>query len=568
MGFPLLDINNFTVFKALSDGEINPLYGKVKSAFKQYKLFVFILHNPNTDPEFDYNLNNIFPELDNITGDNVLFFSIFNKTKSRISEFIKSKYFGFRELSDEAKEFYRNQYNYNVKDTNTSVYFLSKLLNIEIDKLPILILSNNLQSREMTCIRTTKQSIIQQFSYLSNYARECDNLNIKDLNFKELAKENVFKITLKESFTKRLSFFYSTATVIDFDNLKTENESTANTNSELDKINREISDHKKSLLNSELLEKDDYLLKKETDVFNEVLYDKNLIYLSGISLKSIIVDRSFDSLSIKNKISEGKYSCLTPDDIKHLDSPALLRRSLSVEDISCFESKSEIHNSKREFTNSSLAPSIEPNYYSKIKLIYIDYLYIENESRIILKTVNSISDTYKRKEAKRKNHDEDLDYSPLIISLSKLFEIEINLSVVHWIRKKLRIHLPDYFNKYEPEVEAFLQIKNQHDSFYVNFNKNGKGKWIPPGLGQSEYSFKILNKRFRWDNFKNNYGINSKILLNNWEALRIIRNKAAHTEITDGNDFILFQNSLLLLNHHRIFNKFYHMKKEFRGESN
>ncbi|MCX7770674.1 MAG: hypothetical protein N2202_06275 [Proteobacteria bacterium] len=38
--------------------------------------------------------------------------------------------------------------------------------------------------------------------------------------------------------------------------------------------------------------------------------------------------------------------------------------------------------------------------------------------------------------------------------MTKVFERELNLSIVHWIRKELGIRLPGYFNKPQPDVRA------------------------------------------------------------------------------------------------------------------
>ena len=44
---------------------------------------------------------------------------------------------------------------------------------------------------------------------------------------------------------------------------------------------------------------------------------------------------------------------------------------------------------------------------------------------------------------------ETLDFTPAVICLSKVFEKEVNFSVVHWFRKELGIKLPEFFKDEE-----------------------------------------------------------------------------------------------------------------------
>ena len=47
-----------------------------------------------------------------------------------------------------------------------------------------------------------------------------------------------------------------------------------------------------------------------------------------------------------------------------------------------------------------------------------------------------------------------LDYTPAVMCFAKVFEREINLSVVHWVRKQLRINLPAFFDRFQYAFKA------------------------------------------------------------------------------------------------------------------
>ena len=103
-----------------------------------------------------------------------------------------------------------------------------------------------------------------------------------------------------------------------------------------------------------------------------------------------------------------------------------------------------------------------------------------------------------------------------------LFEKELNVSVVHWIRKTLGITLPNYFNKYEPDKNALIELRSSS----INFNNTSKGDWLPPGIGQSLIGFEKQIRNYDLENW-NKEAIS--LLKSEWENIRNIRNAAAHT---------------------------------------
>ncbi|UOK56131.1 hypothetical protein MGI18_13890 [Bacillus sp. OVS6] len=150
----------------------------------------------------------------------------------------------------------------------------------------------------------------------------------------------------------------------------------------------------------------------------------------------------------------------------------------------------------------------------------------------------------------------NLDYSASVICLSKMFEKEINNSIVHWLRSQHQIELPDYYNKYQPGKTALISE--------VNLNKGNPGKWFPPELGRSKYiAEKILNQS-DW----NKIGIeNPELLIKNWITIHRIRNRAAHSENVFLSDFTEVKKVLYTLSSNRIFEQLYGLKMIFQGRN-
>ena len=78
-----------------------------------------------------------------------------------------------------------------------------------------------------------------------------------------------------------------------------------------------------------------------------------------------------------------------------------------------------------------------------------------------------------------------IDYTPAVICLAKIFEREVNLSVIHWIRQQCGVRLPQYFDLFYP------RSSEMYDG--VNFNRAYDSKtWSPPTLGQSLEACKTI----------------------------------------------------------------------------
>jgi len=177
----------------------------------------------------------------------------------------------------------------------------------------------------------------------------------------------------------------------------------------------------------------------------------------------------------------------------------------------------------------------------------------ESESKIILKTFNKVFPFFEplnselqhfQDEANREtrmrhnrfNNDEGIDYSPLIISLCKIFEIETNLSLVHWFRKTLDIEMPTYFKKHKEDNGEYMITPSPrviNNPRPIDFNKGYMAKWIAPGIGESE----LVTRTFLQEGDLPSEISDYDELLRNWMIIRRYRNRAAHTESLRKQDF-------------------------------
>jgi hypothetical protein len=181
---------------------------------------------------------------------------------------------------------------------------------------------------------------------------------------------------------------------------------------------------------------------------------------------------------------------------------------------------------------------------------------LENHSLHLLQTGLDV-------EAILRNKKIPLDYSPSAICLAKMFENEINLSIVHWIRKQYSIELPRYFNKVQPEKLAYVSPNfPSGPGTQVNFNLEKNGTWQPPELGKSKTIAQYNLSKKDWQSI----GITHSFeFLSDWNTIHQVRNKAAHTTIVSLSDLEKLKNALSNMAKNNSFDKLADLKNSFRS---
>lgn len=123
------------------------------------------------------------------------------------------------------------------------------------------------------------------------------------------------------------------------------------------------------------------------------------------------------------------------------------------------------------------------------------------------------------------------DTAPITVALGKMFENEINLSIVQHIRRFLHIPMPDYYCKLFPEGNYMIGK--------TDFNR-GKEQWLPPECGSTRQVVFYKNNNNNNPDIWNNMCIKYETLLQdrdslthnnvceNWLEIYRSRNDAAH----------------------------------------
>lgn len=125
------------------------------------------------------------------------------------------------------------------------------------------------------------------------------------------------------------------------------------------------------------------------------------------------------------------------------------------------------------------------------------------------------------------------DYSMYTFPLCKSFETEINLSVVQLIRKELGVLMPIYFSKYCSEKDDLPYLPSKEivqTPRIIYMNNKSRGKWLPPGLGESRVVFESMRLRDPLVGIDWETDDRLTVLTKNWGAIQKIRNLTMHNE--------------------------------------
>ena len=129
------------------------------------------------------------------------------------------------------------------------------------------------------------------------------------------------------------------------------------------------------------------------------------------------------------------------------------------------------------------------------------------------------------------------DYTVLCSLLHKIFESEINASVLQLMRKNVDIPMPEFYDKFYPDSKrCYVQRPEMREG--INLNRYIKGeplKYVSPGLGKVLVACRILSEdkdSFRDD--MSGFGMD-KMSLDNlchlWDRICQIRNREAHCQV-------------------------------------
>jgi hypothetical protein len=297
---------------------------------------------------------------------------------------------------------------------------------------------------------------------------------------------------------------------------------------------------------------------KESNIFKQ---DVSSIKLTNALLEALFSSYSF-IIASKNKNSD-EYQIAK---INIIDSVKDLKKEIDkIKKIINKNNEAQyVHYEKLDELTINLASALSVMSPQSTPKPFIDLNLLETESRYILRTAIKISSILRRNPNNIFGENiNEIDYTPGIICFSKVYERETNLSIIQWIRSKLGIEMPDYYNQYKKNFTPKYPPSFYIDGKPVDFNSKRKGLWSPPGIGQSEIVFNNIYRefasKFKWDDETCN------ILLRCWNVIRQERNKAAHTLLMSKTSLIETTEAIKTLNDKGIFQKYAEIKKKLKG---
>jgi len=475
-----------------------------------YKLFTLVLHDPEKHSSFHHKFSQLFERLDYLTGSNLLFMGIARPSYDWFQRNESRDYFGIWEKDQLMKSFHE------IKGAEASItcYSIANALNIDYDDLPCLIISPDFQSKHFVVLKTGEVHIENQLMELGYFSgsvadkrafmySESFKLLLRSINF---YNQSEF-VTSQEALGTSLADIFSFSVM---ENTHFGRDAKKHSSLVLNKLANKISKAKgvEEIENAKMS-----VLTNLANKFNDTTHP-----LTGISNNSIRQSRK-----PRNDELFSVYSLNEPDVSSYSRKRNLVEDSLSF-----------LKN------NDSL---------------------LEAETSIIVATTNAVYKMFKEI-----SNNDNVDYSLLVLGFSKVFEIEINLSVVHWVRKYLKIEMPHYYKKFKPDCINAIITPDEGvvaSPRAIDFNMHKGAKWIAPGIGQSEV---VVRSLFRNNLFIESFSNREEAgLLDAWSPLRESRNRAAHTEIMKSEDL---QNVALNLNaliESNNLSKILRLKQQYNG---
>ncbi len=214
--YPLID--DYILFKALtwrpdkiSDYEnefaLNLIQGQndLMQSLRQFNLFAFVLHDPETHSEFDNYLSNILNDLDRLTGDRLLMFVLVNPDETWMEERMMRSY---HKRLEEYKKYFKGVNIQIVGNPapSATAYSIAWALGISPDDLPVIIFTEDLNRPDFMSLKTSISDLKEQAITLGKLAKSVDSRaagygTIED----EYLKKKSINLSIKKQFGNSLA---------------------------------------------------------------------------------------------------------------------------------------------------------------------------------------------------------------------------------------------------------------------------------------------------------------------------------------------------------------------------
>ena len=164
MGMP---ISSYNVMKVLDKGGERYETDAVRRALDPFNLFAFIIHDPETHPDFDRAISMNFDRLDHTSGDKLLFFALVDPPEEWL-RYARGR--SYHRLPFEAEQLYNPRNAITSTDRSITAFSLAKSLDIPYDSLPCLVITPNFSSHCFTWVRTDPWYVSGQINELGYIA--------------------------------------------------------------------------------------------------------------------------------------------------------------------------------------------------------------------------------------------------------------------------------------------------------------------------------------------------------------------------------------------------------------
>jgi hypothetical protein len=467
---------------------------EIRKIFEKFTLFAFVLYVPQEHPEIMHALQRRYQTLHEDTGKDFLFFSFFKPSRTWLkqqrsqdepyADMLNIPLFDAKKQRIHVNKSSKKIKQEEIRQSELHISLVSQQLQISYAQMPCLVVTTSLHS--------SQEYIVVPFSQ--------HDLSAKLIKLGEIATA----YAAKQSSSLNLN-------------------------------------------DTHLLKNDTNLLKNDTYLLEIVRQELSKSYSDTIV--SYILDPFIDSLIDMLDISAFTDTSETKSRLeRYQELIQHLRGSLaSLADVDLLESDYAQQRMKRLDRYCDVVCRLLAQYADLLTLpsssnamIDVDTQLLETESALFLSTFQRVWSAYQSLYAESSTQ---LDYSTFTISLTKMIENEINLSIIQVVRQLLGIDFPTWYNTYQEGKKA----KIISGKLEIDFNRFVHKQLVLPGIGQSytvaKYSsLKDLLKHkvsmYAQPEFTSrDIDVLYAQLLEQWELLIPKRNQSAHGAVVDESAF-------------------------------
>ena len=184
MGMP---ITTYNVLNALDEGSFKSQYefDTAIEALKPFKLFAFVIHDPEVHDSFHRTIGSIFYKLDSVTRDDFLFFALVDPPQQWLKYGSQREY--YKSLnSRHGQEFVDPNNAINSTDKGITAFLLARSLDIPTDMLPCLVITSDFLSKDLTWVRTSPSDIEWQLTELAHTASQIGRIPPAQFSLEEI----------------------------------------------------------------------------------------------------------------------------------------------------------------------------------------------------------------------------------------------------------------------------------------------------------------------------------------------------------------------------------------------